>query len=219
MGAVGVAAFPKLHAPVPFWSVVCAAEGWTGNGRSARLKPDHLKEICAFRRRGREWCAMQWLTELRINGLEHTLGGLDLLARKRGREQSLPAHLLTGIEGEDEAYFHLRRKNYVVVARRWSGGNLPGDIDLIAWQGQLLCFIEVKTRTARDQSPAEIAVDSHKRHVLRRLARQYVRQLPQPTEPEVRFDVVSVYLVPGEAKEFLHFENAFGWNERRLDRE
>jgi hypothetical protein len=25
--------------------------------------------------------------------------------------------------------------------------------------------------------------------------------------------------VPGEAKEFLHFENAFGWNERRLDRE
>ena len=115
---------------------------------------------------------MQWLTELRINGLERALGGLDWLARKRGREQSLPAHLLTGIEGEEAAYFHLRRKNYVVVARRWSGGNLPGDIDLIAWQGQLLCFIEVKTRTARDRSPAEIAVDSHKRHVLRRLARQ-----------------------------------------------
>jgi hypothetical protein len=93
---------------------------------------------------------MQWLTELRINGLERALGGLDWLARKRGREQSLPAHLLTGIEGEEAAYFHLRRKNYVVVARRWSGGNLPGDIDLIAWQGQLLCFIEVKTRTARE---------------------------------------------------------------------
>ena len=162
---------------------------------------------------------MQWLTELRINGLERALGGLDWLARKRGREQSLPAHLLTGIEGEEAAYFHLRRKNYVVVARRWSGGNLPGDIDLIAWQGQLLCFIEVKTRTARDRSPAEIAVDSHKRHVLRRLARQYVRQLPQPTAPEIRCDVLSVYLVPGEAKEFLHFENAFGWNERRQDRE
>jgi putative endonuclease len=72
----------------------------------------------------------------------------------------------------------------------------------------------VKTRTARDASPAEIAVDSHKRNTLRRLARQYVRQLPQETAPPVRFDVLSVYLVPGEKKEFQHFEGAFGWSER-----
>jgi putative endonuclease len=148
-----------------------------------------------------------------LNTLERALSGLDRVARRRGRESALPAHLLIGIEGEDAAYFHLRRKGYVVVARRWSAGNLPGDIDLIAWQGELLCFIEVKARTARDLSPAEIAVDSHKRNTLRRLARQYVRQLPQASEasfPEVRFDVVSVYLVPGEKKEFEHFENAFG---------
>src|SRR5580698_1235295 len=150
-----------------------------------------------------------------VNTLERALSGLDHVARRRGREVTLPAHLLTGIEGEDAAYFHLRRKGYIVVARRWSAGNLPGDIDLIAWQGELLCFIEVKTRTARDLSPAEIAVDSHKRHTLRRLARQYVRQLPLPQAPEVRFDVISVYLEPGRKKEFEHFENAFGWSERR----
>jgi putative endonuclease len=157
-----------------------------------------------------------------VNTLERALSGLDRAARRRGRESALPAHLLIGIEGEDAAYFHLRRKGYVVVARRWSAGNLPGDIDLIAWQGELLCFIEVKARTARDLSPAEIAVDSHKRNTLRRLARQYVRQLPQASEasfPEVRFDVVSVYLVPGEKKEFEHFENAFGWSEQRPDRD
>jgi len=39
-------------------------------------------------------------------------------------------------------------------------------------------LIEVKTRTARDLTPAEVAVDSHKRSTLRRLARQYARQLP-----------------------------------------
>jgi putative endonuclease len=150
-----------------------------------------------------------------VNALERALSGLDHVARRRGREVTLPAHLLTGIEGEDAAYFHLRRKGYIMVARRWSAGNLPGDIDLIAWQGELLCFIEVKTRTARDLSPAEIAVDSHKRHTLRRLARQYVRQLPLPQAPEVRFDVMSVYLEPGRKKEFEHFENAFGWSERR----
>ena len=65
-----------------------------------------------------------------------------------------------------------------------------------------VCFIEVKTRTAHDLTPAETAVDEHKRNVLRRLARRYVRQLPQQTAPPVRFDVVSVYLSPGAKGNF-----------------
>lgn len=160
---------------------------------------------------------MQRLMAIKMNGLEKALSTLDRLAQRRAGRSALPAHLLTGIEGEDAAWFYLRRKSYVVVARRWSAGNLPGDIDLIAWQGELLCFLEVKTRTARDLSPAEVAVDRHKRNVLRRLARRYIRELPMQTAPPVRFDVVSVYLVPGEKKEFMHFENAFGWAERRDD--
>jgi putative endonuclease len=79
----------------------------------------------------------------------------------------------------------------------------------------MLCFVEVKTRTARDVSAAEIAVDWHKRNTLRKLARRYVRQLPEPAAPSVRFDILSVYLVPGEKKEFVHFEAAFGWSEGR----
>lgn len=124
----------------------------------------------------------------------------------------MPQHLVTGLTGEDAALFELRRKAYTVVARRWSAGNISGDIDLIAWQGSLLCFIEVKTRTARDRTPAEAAVDRHKQYVLRRLARAYLRQLPQAEAPQVRFDVMSVYLVPGENREIVHFENAFGWS-------
>ena len=127
----------------------------------------------------------------------------------------MPAHLVTGIDGENAAFFYLRRKGYIVVERRWSAGNLPGDLDLIAWQGQMLCFIEVKTRTAHDIAPAESSVDSHKRNTLRRLARQYVRQLPQETAPPSRFDVLSVYMVPGQKKEFVHFEGSFGWSDRR----
>ena len=151
--------------------------------------------------------------QIRIALLERGLAGLDRLARGRGGE--MPAHLLTGISGEDAAFFCLRRKGYTVVARRWSAGNLPGDLDLIAWQGPLLCFIEVKTRTAHDMTPAEAAVDRHKQFVLRRLARAYIRQLPQPEPPPIRFDVLSVYLVPGQKQEIVHFENAFGWTDRR----
>jgi putative endonuclease len=163
----------------------------------------------------------QQISRERIPWTERALAGLDRIARRRGRAAVLPAHLATGLEGEDAAYFHLRSKGYIVVARRWSAGNLPGDLDLIAWHGERLCFIEVKARTARDASPAEIAVDAHKRTLLRRLARHYLRQLPQPPAPAqpvpVRFDVVSVYLVPAEPRNITHFEDAFGWSERRGD--
>ncbi len=160
---------------------------------------------------------MGWLAQMRVNCMERTLAGVDWIARLRGGEQDIPAHLATGIEGEDAAYFHLMRSGYEVVARRWSAGNVPGDVDLIAWQGPLLCFMEVKTRSARDATPAEAAVDSHKRMMLRRLARRYLHQLPQEDAPEVRFDVISVYLVGGR-EDCVHFENAFGWSERGRDR-
>lgn len=146
--------------------------------------------------------------------MERALAGLHRFARNHGRNR-MPAHLAVGLDGEDAVFFFLQRKGYTVVARRWSSGEVPGDVDLIAWHGPVLCFIEVKTRTAHDMTPAEAAVDEHKRNVLRRLARRYVRQLPQQTAPPVRFDVVSVYLVPGREKEFQHFEGAFdsveGW--------
>jgi putative endonuclease len=155
------------------------------------------------------------LKQMRIAWLERTLTGLEWAACRRGRAEDLPSHLVTGIDGETAAFFYLRRAGYTVVARRWSSGDRPGDVDLIAWRGPTLCFVEVKTRTARDAAPAEIAIDAHKRATLRRLAHQYIRQLPQEAAPPVRFDVLSVYLVPGEKKQFVHFENAFGWNERR----
>ncbi len=160
---------------------------------------------------------MGWLAQLRIGCLERAAAGLDWLAARREAVPASPAHLVTGMEGEDAAYLYLCRKGYAVVARRWSAANEPGDLDLIAWQGQMLCFIEVKTRTAHDMSPAEATVDSHKRRVLRRLARQYLRQLAHQTPLPVRFDVLSVYLLPGEKSEFAHFENAFGWSEQRRD--
>lgn len=146
--------------------------------------------------------------------LERSLAALDWFAARRGPSR-LPEHLLTGLSGEDAAFFELRQKGYTVVARRWSAGNISGDVDLIAWQGQLLCFIEVKTRTAHDTTPAEAAVDGHKQHVLRRLARAYLRQLSRAEAPPVRFDVMSVYLVPGEKRQIVHFENAFGWSDHR----
>jgi putative endonuclease len=157
---------------------------------------------------------MGWFEQTRITCLERVFAGLARIANRRGRLPNLPAHLVTGVDGEMAAMFYLRRKGYVVAAQRWSSNSQRGDLDLIAWQGPMLCFVEVKTRTAHDIAPAEVAVDSHKRKVIRKLARLYVRQLPRKTAPPVRFDILSVYMVPGQGKEFVHFEGAFGWSER-----
>ncbi len=167
---------------------------------------------------------MQSLRELRVGAIRLAIDSLDRVSRLGGRGPELPPHLITGLEGEKEAYFYLLGKGYLVVATRWSAGSLPGDIDIVAWKDELLCIIEVKTRTAHDMTAAEVAVDSHKRHLLRRLARRYLLQLPQtrgsqPVLPQVRFDVISVYLLPGAKPEITHFENAFGWNERLQDRD
>lgn len=156
---------------------------------------------------------MNWVSKAWLGSVERGIAGLDRIAKRSRRSDARSAHLATGMQGEDAAYFYLRRKGYTVVARRWSPGHQPGDLDLIAWQGDLLCIFEVKTRTAHDMTPAESAVDEHKRKMVRRLARQYVRQLPMELPPQVRFDVISVYLVPGQPKEFIHFEAAFGWTD------
>ena len=150
---------------------------------------------------------------MRAAVLERAFFALGSLARRKS--ENGPAHLAAGAEGEDAAFFYLLRAGYTVVARRWSAGNLPGDVDLVAWHDDLLCFIEVKTRTSRDETPAQSAIDQRKRRVLRRLARAYLRQLGQTPQPENRFDAISVYLIPGRKPEIEHFENAFGRQERR----
>ena len=130
-----------------------------------------------------------------------------------GRRGRGPEHLATGLRGEREALLHLRKMGYTVVARRWKSAKLRGDVDLIGWDGEWLCFVEVKTLTRRDaMMPAESAVDEEKREMLRKMARAYLRRFPGVAREmvAVRFDVVSVYLQPS-GSEFEVYRGAFGW--------
>lgn len=118
---------------------------------------------------------------------------LDFLAgRFTAREQS-PEHLRIGVRGEEEAYFQLRRTGYVIVARNFRSPRCHGEIDLIGWEGDVLCFIEVKTRTSRELKTAEAAVDRHKRREVAETAREYLKKLS--LQCQWRFDIVSVYYV------------------------
>ncbi|HEY0784523.1 MAG TPA: YraN family protein [Acidobacteriaceae bacterium] len=130
------------------------------------------------------------LATLRAGVLQTVIRSLDRLPHTH--PPARPEHLETGRRGELAAFFYLRRRGYTVVARDWQSPKMRGDIDLIAWDGDILCFVEVKTRTTRGLATAEAAVDDHKRRTLRRLAAHYLRHQPDGTL--CRFDILSVYL-------------------------
>jgi putative endonuclease len=79
-----------------------------------------------------------------------TIRALDWRAARPLSPEDMPAHQRTGRRGEGDAYFYL-----AVPADR-------GELDLAGWDLDVLCFIEVKTRTTHDLNPAEAAVDRHK---------------------------------------------------------
>lgn len=134
---------------------------------------------------------------------------LDRVSVRCGRvHEDRPEHQRTGRRGELEAYFYLRRQGYVMVARNYRTARRRGEIDLIGWDKDVLCFIEVKTRTSREVKPAEAAVDHAKRHQLAAVAEDYLRHLPLTCN--WRFDIVSVYYGRKSSQpEIELFQNAF----------
>ena len=153
---------------------------------------------------------------------EATLRALDWLAARTLPPENMPAHQRTGRRGEEDAYFYLRRRGYTIIARNYRSPHHRGELDLVGWERDVLCFIEVKTRTTRDVKPAEAAVDRDKQRELSLVARDFLRQMPplcqrrpQPVRlsrdgVEWRFDVLAVYYERGPSRpSFELFQNAF----------
>lgn len=80
---------------------------------------------------------------------------LDWLADHTLPAEKIAAHHRTGRRGEEAAYFHLRMLGYTMVARNFRSPRSRGEIDLIGWDHDVLCFVEVKTRTTRDVKPGK----------------------------------------------------------------
>ena len=135
-----------------------------------------------------------------------TLQAMDKAAKLVVHPPEQPLHLQTGRRGEEEAYFYLRRMGYVVVARNYRSHGRRGEIDLVGWDGDVLCFIEVKTRTTREVKPAEAAVDPTKQAELRGMAGEYLRHVAENVHH--RFDILSIYMVDGSDPQFQLFKNA-----------
>jgi putative endonuclease len=113
----------------------------------------------------------------------------------------LAAHLALGQTGEQIAAAHLERAGYELVAANFKlpvgrdrrGAVVNAEIDLIAYEGATLCFVEVKTRRSDWFAAPEANVDLRKQRQIARAARDYRRTFKLTSAP-YRYDVVSVIL-------------------------
>ena len=80
-----------------------------------------------------------------------------------------------------------------MVARNYRALGGAGEIDLVAWEGDALVFVEVKTRASEEHGAPEAAVDAEKRIAIERTAREYARRSGVEWN-RTRFDIVSVVL-------------------------
>ena len=111
-----------------------------------------------------------------------------------------------GRRGEDLAHRYLERRGMMVVARNWQPSAGKGEIDVVAWEGERLVFVEVKSREREDFGAPERNVDSEKRQALVRAARNYARRAGVAWE-RARFDLVSV--VFSDPPAITHWQDAF----------
>jgi putative endonuclease len=127
-----------------------------------------------------------------INGIRTVL--------RRQRNKDRPAHLELGERGEQMALEYLSDyegyeivcTNFLVpLGRGLRGQKLSAEIDVIAYDGRTLAFVEVKTRTSDDLVAPERAVDLRKQRQIARAARRY-RQLMKVYKEPYRYDVVTV---------------------------
>jgi putative endonuclease len=120
---------------------------------------------------------------------------------------TIAPHFELGRRGEGLAIEHLERAGYRIVAANFSlpiGRNardalVNAEIDVVAYDGPTLCFIEVKTRASDEFAAPQANVDLRKRRQIARAARGYRRMLGL-TGSSYRYDVVTVVLPSGKQK-------------------
>ena len=113
-------------------------------------------------------------------------------------------HINTGRMGENLAIEYLTDKGYVILETNYR--NKIGEVDIIAYDKNVLVFVEVKTRLGTNYGYAFESVDSRKQKKIANTSLMYL-QKNKMSDVQVRYDVIEVY--PVEEEKVNHFENAF----------
>ncbi|MFN8238060.1 MAG: YraN family protein [Chitinophagales bacterium] len=107
----------------------------------------------------------------------------------------------TGQNAELLARDYLLKKNYFILFTNWR--HKHAEIDIIAQDGKVVVFIEVKARKNNSFGHPEEFVDSHKKKKMHDAAEGYLEQFNW--EGELRFDIIAIE----NNNKIIHFEDAF----------
>jgi putative endonuclease len=116
----------------------------------------------------------------------------------------------TGIRGETYACWYLRRHGYIFVARNFTPRAAKGEIDMAGYDGKTLAFVEVLSRTVREEmsSLPELTVTPGKQHLLARTAQHFLVER-RVRECPCRFGVVAIDNSPGKPPVVRLHKDAF----------
>src|ERR1700679_1394498 len=108
--------------------------------------------------------------------------------------------------GEELACKHISKLEYRIIERNFRFGRV-GEIDIVAYDGDCLVFIEVKARQDHSHGTPEASIDGRKQAQLKRVATMYY-YVNAIQEAVCRFDVVAVDIL-GKKIDVRHHKNAF----------
>ncbi len=117
-----------------------------------------------------------------------------------------PDRRARGREAEDLAAAFLEARGLAILARNHAVKQ--GEVDLVAREGDVLCFVEVRSRTSEAQGAPEETVGAAKARRVVAAATDWAAR-NGALDREIRFDVVAVTLLEGEPPRLEHFRGAF----------
>jgi putative endonuclease len=127
-------------------------------------------------------------------------------ARQFRERQTLTPDAALGRRGEDLAHRYLRSKGVRVLARNYRPDGGDSEIDIVARDGGVLVFVEVKTRASAEFGSPDRAIGPEKQKNIVRAARAYATRAGIEWS-EVRFDTISIVFT--EPPSIMHQEDAF----------
>jgi putative endonuclease len=119
--------------------------------------------------------------------------------------QKKPSTRSKGDEGEEIAVACLQQHGLEIIQRNYRFER--GEIDIVAMDGDVLVFCEVKTRENDDFGPPEAAITPRKQAQMRKVAEGYLYE-HGITEQKCRFDVVAIRMY-GKRADVKYLPDAF----------
>ncbi len=110
-----------------------------------------------------------------------------------------------GKSGEKQALEFLKQKGYRIIKTNYK--SKLGEVDIIAKDKKIICFIEVKTRYSLEKGLPQESITKNKQHQITKAALSYLKENNLWDNP-ARFDVVAVFKGKEQDKIEL-IQNAF----------